>query len=258
MNHNSEKLSVLIIDDDLPSIQVLLDALSRRKEVGECRTATSLAEGTEILETYAPDLLFLDMEFPGSNGLDWYDDAPIPDRTKVVFYTGYQRYIHDALSTRVFDFLLKPFDPEELGIILTRAEAESRGSSPTPIIPRGAERGDSPLSLRSIAITTITNDKLIVSPSGILYFRYDSERKLWECVMTSLRRFILKRQSTAETILQYGTDFVRVHKKFIININFLGIISGVDCTLLPPYDNIKEIKMSKSYKRDLLDRFYDI
>lgn len=250
-------LKALIIDDDLPSIEILEKALKGNPAIAECRSAYTLETGNEMLEEYMPDLLFLDMEFPGSNGLEWYESAPLPASTKVVFYTGYQRYIHDALSNRVFDFLLKPFDPEELDIILKRV-ADARREGLPGSIARSRESLPGHIQPRSIAITTITNDKVIASPNGILYFRYDSERKLWECVMTSLARFILKRQSTAETILNYGTDFVRIHKKFIININYLGVISGADCTLLPPYDDIKEIKVSKLYRRDLLDRFYDI
>lgn len=249
-------LKVLIIDDDLPSIQVLRDALSQHKEAGKCLAATSLDEGTDLIRREKPDLVFLDMEFPDANGLEWYESAPLPEKTRVIFYTAYQRYIHDALSSRVFDFLLKPFDPEELNIILRRAADTSRAYAPASA-PNTIKARPAAIQ-RTIAITTVTNDKIIVSVSDILYFRYDSERKLWEVVMASLSRYILKRQTTAETILNYGKDFIRVHKRFIININYLGIISGIDCTLLPPYDNITEIKISKSYKRDLLDRFYDI
>lgn len=256
MKRPKEGLKVLIIDDDLPSIQVLRDALETHKSVSECIVATGLAEGSALIEKQMPDIVFLDMEFPDANGLEWYESTHLPPTTKVVFYTAYQRYIHDALSSRVFDFLLKPFDPEELNIVLGRATDKTGNFSQMPA-PRCIEAAISPAP-RSIAITTITNDKIIVSPSAILYFRYDSERKLWEVVMTSLGRYILKRQSTAETILNYGSDFVRVHKKYIINVSYLGIISGLDCTLLPPYDSITEIKISKSYKRDLLDRFYDI
>lgn len=254
-NYTADRLKALIIDDDIPSVEVLRDSLSRHPLIEECRCAYSLAKGSEEIESFRPDIIFLDMEFPDSNGLDWYLGASLPAGTKVIFYTAYQKYIHDAISRHVFDFLLKPFDAGEIEIILQRAantpaEANQRGSSEALPAPRQAGR--------PIAITTITNDKIIAAPSDILYFRYDSERKLWECVLTSLKRYILKRQSTAETILNYGPDFIRTHKRFIINVNYLGLISNTDCTMLPPFDNISEIKISKSFRRDLLDRFYDI
>lgn len=251
-----KRLKALIIDDDRPSVKVLSEALMRHPQIETCASASSLEEGEDMMAELSPDVIFLDMEFPDSNGLEWYDSAPIPASTFVVFYTAYQRYIHDALSGKVFDFLLKPFDPEELSIILRRiAAAPARRQ--TPHIPVAAQ-DNRPSYPRCIAITTITNDRVIVSPAEILYFRYDSERKLWECVLTSLRRFILKRQSTADIITNFGQDFVRTHKRFIVNVNYLAMISGIDCVLLPPFDEITEIKISKAYKKDLLDRFYDI
>ena len=212
------------------------------------------------MEKYQPDLLFLDMKFPEGNGLTWYEEAGLPEKTKVVFHTCYQRYIHDALSLRVFDFLLKPFDASELDVIIERfrnlshsSRMNDRNSTPSPIQAPGICQ-----TPRLLSITSVTNSKVIVNPADIVYFRYMSDRKIWECVFYNLTRIILKRQTTADVILEYGQDFVRTHKHFIVNVRYVGIINGNDCILLPPLDNITEIKISKTYRRELLDRFYDI
>lgn len=256
-------LKVVIIDDDLPSIRLLEKALAQRDDIIICGSADNLEDGQRIVEQNAPDLLFLDMEFPGSNGLEWYENALLPRNTKVVFHTCYRRYIHDALSLRVFDFLLKPFDPSELEVIIRRFRSLPRGGENLgPWVSPGVSQGNAPVvpatSGRPLAITSVINSKIIVNPAEIVYFRYMSDRKVWECVFSNLKRIILKRQTTAETILGYGPDFVRTHKQYIVNMRYVGIISGNDCLLLPPLDCITEIKISKSYRRDLLDRFYDI
>ncbi|MDE6510848.1 MAG: LytTR family transcriptional regulator DNA-binding domain-containing protein, partial [Muribaculaceae bacterium] len=197
---------------------------------------------------------------PAGSGLAWYDNTPLPENTKVVFHTCYQRYIHDALSLRVFDFLLKPFDPSELDVIISRLRHLDhhlpKGSSNTQSISSFIPT--SGISPKLLSITSVTNSKVIVNPADIVYFRYMSDRKIWECVFYNLKRIILKRQTTAETILGYGPDFVRTHKQFIVNVRYVGIINGNDCILLPPLDNITEIKISKTFRRDLMDRFYDI
>lgn len=257
-NNDNLPVRVAIIDDDAGSIDALAAALANYEDVKLCGTATNFADGERLLADTHPDLLFLDMVFPAGNGLEWYEEVLAQSTTKVVFYTCYKKYIHDALSNRVFDFLLKPIDGDDLTIILQRFMA-LRGET-LPGERTAGIGGDACGSAgkKTIAITTITNDKVIVGPGDILYFRYESERKLWECVLRSMKRFILKRQTTADTILNYGPDFVRTHKKYIININYLGMVSGSDCRLLAPYDRIDEIKISKNYKRDLMDRFYDI
>lgn len=259
-NNKEAIIKSVIIDDDIPSGQLLAEEIAKRSDMKLCGLAETLAEGEKLIEIFKPDIIFLDMEFPKGNGLTWYETTELPSNTKVVFHTCYQRYIHDALSLHVFDFLLKPFDPSELDVIIRRYRAslqDSRKSKDFTIgmsfqpIATGRES-------RLLSITSVINSKVIVNPADIVYFRYLSERKTWECVFASLKRIILKRQTTAETILGYGSDFVRTHKHFIVNVRYVGIINGNDCILLPPLDNITEIKISKSFRRDLLDRFYDI
>lgn len=257
---DTKKINVVIIDDDIPSINLLKEGLMKYKDVNICGVAYSLAEGERLMGECTPDLLFLDMVFPEGNGLAWFEENKLQANTKVVFYTCYQRYIHDALSLRVFDFLLKPFDSNELDVILKRfrnlpqfGNSGKEQFNNIPIQP-SASHGNT----RLLSITSVINSKVIVNPADIVYFRYISDRKLWECVFSNLKRIILKRQTTAETILAYGPDFVRTHKQYIVNIRYVGIINGSDCILLPPLDNITEIKISKSYRRDLLDMFYDI
>ncbi|MDE5996972.1 MAG: LytTR family DNA-binding domain-containing protein [Muribaculaceae bacterium] len=262
MNHNNKnkKITAVIIDDDLPSIRLLSEELIKREDIELCGTAESLVDGEKLIAMHHPDIIFLDMKFPEGNGLTWYEETKLPQNTKVVFHTCYQRYIHDALSLRVFDFLLKPFDASELDVVLKRLRnlpndySEQRQPSPDTSVLHSGNLNCS----RLLSITSVTNSKVIVNPADIVYFRYITERKIWECVFYSLKRIILKRQTTAETILGYGTDFVRTHKHFIVNVRYIGIINGNDCILLPPLDNITEIKISKTYRRELMDRFYDI
>lgn len=254
------KIKAVIIDDDIPSISLLAEELALRKDIELCDTAETLLDGERIIARHQPDLIFLDMKFPEGNGLTWYEETYLPEHSKVVFHTCYQRYIHDALSMHVFDFLLKPFDPSELDVILTRfRNLRMQESRKDPYIgpntPYTPSQGSNP---RLLSITSVTNSKVIVNPADIVYFRYMSDRKIWECVFYNLKRIILKRQTTAETILGYGPDFVRTHKQFIVNVRYVGIINGNDCLLLPPLDEITEIKISKTYRRELMDRFYDI
>lgn len=259
-DNNNTKLKAIIIDDDLPSIKLLSEELKQRDDIELCGTAETLTEGEKMIAKYHPDILFLDMNFPEDNGLIWYEEANLPENTKVVFHTCYQRYIHDALSLRVFDFLLKPFEPSELDVIINRLrniqKSDGQLKNQTVNIPNNISGHIH--SSRLLSITSVTNSKVIVNPADIVYFRYISDRKIWECVFYNLKRIILKRQTTAETILGYGSDFVRTHKHFIVNVRYIGIINGNDCMLLPPLDNITEIKISKTYRKELLDRFYDI
>ncbi len=250
-------IRTVIIDDDRPSIEVLQRALEKQPDVEVLGTADSIETGISLISHYKPDLIFLDIEFPEATAIDVMEEMLTGAPRRVVFYSSYRKYLMKALRLNVFDFLLKPFDSRELDFILSRYRLDRNREQPFVAEPR-KEFGFQAPDGKPIAITTATNDRIIVAPASIVYFRYDSDRKIWEVVLNTLKRYILKRQNTAETILSYSRNFVRTHKSYIVNLSYLALITPTECRLLPPLDHIDEIKISKSYRRDLLDRFYDI
>lgn len=258
----AEPLRVAIVDDDVAAVHVLANALRQYGERVEIvGTATDLDSARAMIREVVPDMVFLDIEFPeeDESGLDLVN---LPEEMgadiDVVFYTSYSRYLIQALRMQAFDFLLKPIDEEELSIIINRyflrRDTPPRHTAFYGAIPSLQERRDT----KAISITTVTNDRIIVAPSNILFFKFDSDRKLWEVVLHDLQRFILKRHTTSDIILSYGPDFIRTHQSYIVNVAYLGMITPTQCTLLPPYTDITEIKISKSFRRQLLDRFYDL
>lgn len=258
-----DAVKVIIIDDDAASVRVLQNALADyAPEAQVCGTALDLDAGRRLIEECEPDIVFLDIAFPESEdaGLDIMTDGVLQSArgAKVVFYTSYRKYLMQALRLQAFDFLLKPFDAEELSIIMNRYFMQ-RGDKGARTVSGCDFKGMSTRrETKALSITTVTNDRIIVAPSAIVFFKYDSERKLWEVVLSNLQRHILKRHTTADTILGYGPDFIRTHKTYIINLAYLGMITTTNCTLLPPFDSITEIKISKNFRRQLLDRFYDL
>lgn len=247
---------VVIIDDDKPSALVLADALKTYQSIEVMSVAFNSHEGEDAILKYRPQLLFLDIELPNINGLDFLTNIRlrINWEMNVIFYTSYEKYMLQALRMQAFDFLLKPINKDELLLVLNRYYLNLKTEkkivntvSPTlyPV--------DKP-----ILITTITNDKIILRPQNIGYFRYNSERKLWEVVLDDYRNIILKHNTTADTILNYGPEFIQIHKSYIININYLSLIQESNCIMHYPFNNIKELKISKLYKKKLFDKFYDL
>lgn len=248
----------IIIDDDQGSVDVLAEALGNHPEIKLAGSAPSARSGLKLLKEQRPEIVFLDIEFDEDSGLDLLTELrEDPDRSltpKVVFYTSYKKYLIQAIRFKAFDFILKPFSKHELDLVLKRyfAEATLPDTLPAPLpLPECGSK-------KTLSITTITNDKVIVATSDIIYFKYDSTYKLWEVVLTSLKHFILKRHTTADVILSSSPKFVRTHKSYILNLDYLACISGNDCQLLPPFDSITEIKISRGYRKGLLDRFYDL
>ncbi len=116
------KTRVLIVDDEPLARERLRSWLRDEPSVeivGECGSG---AEAINALQSMAVDLVFLDMEMPGGNGLQVLAQLPAEKRPAVVFATAHERFAVDAFEVQAVDYLLKPFDRERLQTALRRAE----------------------------------------------------------------------------------------------------------------------------------------
>ena len=111
---------------------------------------------------------------------------------------------------------------------------------------------------KPILITSILNEKLILKAENVGYFRYKSERKLWEIVLDDLREIILRHNTTADVILDYSPQFIQIHKSYILNIDYLNMIHENTCVLQYPFEDVEELKVSKNFKKRLLAKFSDL
>lgn len=256
-------IKTVIIEDDPVSVGLLRDELSHCSWIRVTGDTATVSGAAELLESQSPDLIFLDIELDDGSGLDIMEemDRLVAPHTKVVFYTAYPRYMIKALRMQAFDFLLKPIDPEELGVILERFRLKWTGRAmplhmPLPSLDQPVRPEED--SKRAITIGTLTNERVIVAPADIVYFRYDTEHKTWVAMLRDMKRYVLRREVNADTLVSLSRHFVRTHRTYIVNISYLAAITNTECRLLPPYHNISEIKISRAYRRPLLDCFFEL
>jgi two-component SAPR family response regulator len=111
----------ILIDDEeiaLDVMNIMLEEVGSVEVVGRYQlVAEALAECGDL----KPDLIFLDIEMPGVNGLDAALDLTIhcPD-AKIVFVTAHDQYAIDAYDTDAIGYLLKPVVKDKLVKLLLR------------------------------------------------------------------------------------------------------------------------------------------
>ena len=137
-------IRLLIADDERLEREALVDMVSRR--FVEHEIVTEVAEnGRKAADTailWGADLILMDIEMPGMNGLD-AARAVLAQRPscRVIFVTAYSlfQYAHEAVHLGACDYLLKPVDPDELEASIRRAirqvEAERRLEALAPVQP---------------------------------------------------------------------------------------------------------------------------
>ncbi len=117
--------TVLIIDDDHTSRYGMRRALEERYQVLE---AESAAAARTALAAGHPDLLLLDIEMPEESGLDFLRELQEKgDAPPVIMITAYgsEKIAVEAMKRGAYDYLPKPFEVEELRLIVERATEHS-------------------------------------------------------------------------------------------------------------------------------------
>jgi two-component system LytT family response regulator len=117
-------IRVLIVDDEPPARRKVRRFLERDPEIGEIQEAGSGKDAIAALETWAPNLVFLDVQMPDLDGFGVLSAVPEPHDFHVVFLTAHQQHALRAFDAEALDYLLKPVDPERFERSLERAKEQ--------------------------------------------------------------------------------------------------------------------------------------
>lgn len=122
----NRKSRLLVIDDE----QIVLDSCTQILAGNDVQVATASngTRGLELVKEWCPDLVLVDLKMPGISGLETLQQIRDLDPTTVaVVITGYATVSSavEAMKNGAYDFLPKPFTPDELRMI-TRRGLEKR------------------------------------------------------------------------------------------------------------------------------------
>ena len=115
------KLRIIIADDEPLARERLRALLPKDVELDVVGEYGSGTEAIGAIRRDKPDIVFLDMEMPGCDGLKVVAGLAPSERPAIVFVTAHEKFAVEAFSVRAVDYVLKPFDRERLGMALERA-----------------------------------------------------------------------------------------------------------------------------------------
>lgn len=244
---------VVIIDDEKASVMALANMLKGYSKFHVDGVAHDATSGISLIKKVMPDLLFLDVELPEMYGMELLGEVKgdIRWNMRVVFYTAHDKYMINALRNSAFDFLLKPIDRKELDIVISRFLADCENQ--TAISDRIGTFGEHKDSAFMVLLPT--GEMRMIKASDVGFFKYASDRKLWEALLVTGETVPLRRNVSAEFLCAFDKKFVRVHQSYILNMDFLLMIHDNNCVLCPPFDNNTEVIVSRKYKKDLMENF---
>lgn len=244
-------MKVLVIDNEASIRESLVSAIRAFcPQIEDIAEADGIESGKEKIQSYQPDLVFLDVELGNGTGMDLLSQLQ-KITFNIIFVTAHNKYAIDAFKYSAIDFLLKPINPEELIRSVNRAEKKSNS--------------DNLLKQLSILKTEYTNTSLqekkivlseqdsihILKSSEIIYCTSEGNYTTFYTNARDGKIVISKNMKVFEDMLS-PLGFIRVHNSYLVNINKIekydkgdgGFIYVNGGTKIPVSQRKKELLMA--------------
>lgn len=275
MQTDQDKIKVVIVDDEPQSILRLENDLAALEDFEVIATSSSAMSAKTLVMSMQPDALFIDVEMPGQTGFEVLQSLrdEMPMNLIVVFYSAFNKYMIDALRASAFDFLLKPYQQEELELVVGRIRQKMEGgdglSSSSSSSSLGSSFSSSSSSSEShqdpqnllgvngllgtsgkrLAIQSISG-LLMVKPDEVFCCTFDEDTRLWHLRLANGQIHKLKKQTTAKAILSLSPSLAQVRQDCIINLDYLISIENytLRCIFSPPFDQENITVSRRCYK----------
>src|SRR5580700_7253104 len=209
-------ISTILVDDEKLASEELAFHLREFMDVEIIATASNGIEAVKLIESLEPDLVFLDVQMPGLDGLGVIrklreSNVPLP---YFVMATAYDQYAVEAFRWEALDYLLKPVEKDRLAMAVERARKgiADRAKSASPELPP-----PKPTLQRTKLLVKSNHRNFIVDAQDVVYATI--EDGLITVVASNVEG-----QSNYRTIeeLQSNLDpdmFWRVHRSYLVNIH---------------------------------------
>ena len=230
-------IRVLAIDDEPLALRQLAAYLKKVPFFELVDSCQSALDAMNILNQQEIDAIFIDINMPDLNGLDFVKSLSQPPM--IVFTTAYQEYALEGYKVDAIDYLLKPFG---MGDILRAADKVKRQydllhtASLSPI-----DEDDAMFLKTEYKVVRILIRDIIYVEGMSEYLRIHlahQEKPL--VVLLSMKK--MEERLTSQ-------DFMRIHKSYIISLHHISEINKSRVVL----DNEKEIPIGDSYREKLTD-----
>lgn len=203
------KIRTLLVDDESLArdrLRAFLELEPAFEIIGECRSGT---EAIAAIRRDAPDLVFLDMQMPGCDGLQVIEELPEERRPAIIFATAHERFALDAFDLAAVDYLLKPFDRERCQQALRRAQEFIHARRAAVPAPAPAARPD--------RITVKADGRLVfLKPEEIVRVEAADNYVMLHLVAG---RLMLRETMTAIEARLGTLNFARINRSAIVNLD---------------------------------------
>jgi len=205
------KIRCLAIDDEPLALKQISSYIDNTPFLENAAVCQSAFEAMEYLSRHDIDLLFVDINMPDINGMDFVKS--LVNRPQVIFTTAYSEYAMEGFQVDAIDYILKPISYSSFLKSVTKAkswfELNQKLSEAIPT-PQECLFVKSEYKLIKILLSEI---KYIESANEYIQIHMENEQP----ITTLIRLKSIEEQLPKD-------KFMRVHRSFIVNLDKIKVI----------------------------------
>lgn len=224
-------LNCIAIDDEPLALEVIKSHSNKLSYINLTHTFTQVSKAKRHFKKFPVDLLFLDIQMPDANGIDFYKS--LQQETMVVFTTAFSEYAVEGFNVNAVDYLLKPIDFERFGTACEKAQDYFN------YLNSSKNSNQQSLYVRSeYSLVKIPFQEILFLETMDDYIKIHCVNKPTVLTLSSMSKILEK--------LPQG-EFVRVHRSYIISCSKITSVKGNSILL----NNI-EIPLGTTYVQEFL------
>jgi len=261
----TKQLTAVIVDDEPLALEGLSLRLAKIPEIKVIGQAENGDEAIKLCQTLEPDVLFLDLQLPGLNGIEVVQAMQADTLPMIVFVSAYSEYAIEAFELNAIDYVLKPANlgrlQKTVERILERKNPHQAEKEKFKLLHALGETSglevreleewletDEPLPISSnqeIIIKNSDNEKVLVPVKEIKWVDAAGD---YMCVHTDKDTHVLRITMKKLQSLLDEKQFARIHKSTIVNLNHVISIKPLrnNESIITLSDDI-ELKVSRNY-----------
>jgi DNA-binding LytR/AlgR family response regulator len=228
-------IKAIAIDDELPALKLMENFCEQIDFITLEKTFNKPGEALKYVSKFPVDLLFLDIQMPSLNGIEFY--KAVKQDTMVIFTTAYSDYAVEGFTLKAMDYLLKPFTFERFEQAVNKANEYYNLSH-----QQGIQSADQFLFIRadySLVKITIADILFIEGLDDYLKIHQANQKPV---VARMTMKAMLEKLPAKE--------FIRVHRSFIVPFSRIENVRNKIITIAG-----NEIPVGTSYEENF-SRFF--
>jgi two-component system, LytTR family, response regulator LytT len=232
------KISCLIVDDEPLALDLLERYIQKTTFLHYQHRCSSAIEALELIGKQPIDLVFLDIQMPELNGIEF--SRIIGKDVKIIFTTAFNDYAVEGFKVNALDYLLKPFDYEEF----LRAAYKAKEWFDLSRV----SKANFPPEEKEFIFVKSEYKQIKVHLNQVLYFEGLKDYvKIWlEDQSKPLLTIISLKSLALELPL---SKFMRVHRSFIVALNKIECVERSQLVM----KNDMRITIAEQYKEKFQD-----